>query len=74
MARDQFAEARSIYNTRKRLLEKADKLLEEASPQVQALVGSIEEADAHQVIETLPSSPEASQDPGPGRLVFAGRQ
>lgn len=55
---DDFSAARSIYNARKRLFEKADKLLEEAPPRVAKLVSGIEEEDANQPIGLTPSSPE----------------
>jgi len=58
---DAFTAARSIYNRRKSLREKADKLLEQSPARVRAIVESIEEEEASQPIEVAPSSPVASQ-------------
>lgn len=57
---DEFQSARQIYNARRRLFEKADRLLEEADQRVAKLVSSLEEEDASQQIELVPSSPESS--------------
>jgi hypothetical protein len=42
MAQDEFGTARAIYKQRKKLRDKADKLLTGAQPRVRALVESIE--------------------------------
>lgn len=42
MVQDEFGLARSIYNQRKKLRDKAEKLLTDAPPRVRALVESIE--------------------------------
>lgn len=63
---DEFQTARSIYNARKRLSEKADRLLDEASPRVRAIVSSLEEEDASKPIELVPSpNLDASASPDP---------
>jgi len=55
---DPFSLARSIYNRRKTLREKADKLLDDAPPRVRAIVEGIEEEEASVPIPDLPSTPE----------------
>ncbi len=56
---DAFTAARSIYNRRKTLREKADKLLADAPARVKAIVESIEVEEAVEPPVT-PSSPAAS--------------
>ncbi len=51
-----FGTARSVYNGRRKLFEKADRLLSEADPRVQRLVISLEDEDASQPIGLVPSS------------------
>jgi hypothetical protein len=57
MAQDDFAAARSVYTQRRKLREKADRLLDEAPARVRAIVESIEEEEASQPIDKTPSSP-----------------
>lgn len=48
---DEFQIARRLYLARRKLFEKADKLLEEASPRVGLLVTSLEQADGEERYE-----------------------
>ena len=57
---DMFTAARSLYNTRKRLREKSDKLMSEADPKVRAICESIEEEEASELVPVEPSSPTAA--------------
>jgi len=54
---DAFSAARSIYNQRRKLREKADKLLDAAPARVRAIVESIEVEEAADP-PLVPSSPE----------------
>lgn len=55
---DNFQLARQLYGARRRLLEKADRLYEDAPEDVRRICAAQEEADASKVIEALPTSPE----------------
>lgn len=57
---DAFSLARSIFNKRKTLREKADKLLDSAPPRVRAIVDAIEEEEAGQPIPQTLAEPNAS--------------
>lgn len=52
---DAFTEARSVYNQRKKLRDKADRLLADAPARVKAIVESIE------VEEAIESGKEAAE-------------
>lgn len=53
---DDFQRGRALYNARRRCLEKADKLFEDADSRARALCSKLEEEDASQPIGLVPSS------------------
>ena len=60
---DIFAAARTLYTKRKSLLEKADKLFEEADPKVRAICEAIEEEEASERVAVSVPPADVSMAP-----------